>query len=268
MRDPHVVELRYRLVLSGDDEFRDPPPVERERDAFSMRLADDLLTVTMKEHHPTIESARARVEPFVQSWEISAALQYRRRQVSFEYKDADVIDRDPPLPGEPQVFEESEPLILSVIVSGSDRMTHRAYPSPPDAFKASSDVQLMWTRFDQYLEGREPLPSMAFFCLTVVEASLGLCTKGRQNRPAAATAYYIDKDILSTLGTLTSEHGDATSARKAHDLKPLTARAKHWIQEAVLVLIRRLGEHAAEPDTPKPMITMADLPSLKNGDVS
>lgn len=107
MRDPHVVELRYRLVLDGGDEFRDPPPVERERDAFSVRLADDLLTVTMKEHHPTIDSARVRVDSFLQDWVISAALQYRRRQVSFEYEDADVIDRDPPPPGEPHVITVS-----------------------------------------------------------------------------------------------------------------------------------------------------------------
>jgi len=114
LRDPHVVELRYRLVLSGDDEFRDPPPVERERDAFSVRLAGGLLTVTMKEHHSTIDSARARVDPFVQSWEISAALQSRRRQVSFEYEDADVIDRDPPPPGEPQIIDA--PILLEGVM--------------------------------------------------------------------------------------------------------------------------------------------------------
>jgi len=114
LRDPHVVELRYRLVLSGDDEFRDPPPVERERDAFSVRSAGGLLTVTMKEHHSTIDSAPARVGSLLQSWEISAALQSRRRQVSFEYEDADVIDRDPPPPGEPQIIDA--PILLEGVM--------------------------------------------------------------------------------------------------------------------------------------------------------
>jgi len=261
LRDPHVVELRYRLVLSGDDEFRDPPPVERERDAFSMRLADDLLTVTMKEHHSTVESAQARIGPFLQDWVISAALQYRRRQVSFEYEDADVIDRDPPPPGEPQVVYM--PFVSSSATAFTPTMSvvRRTYPSPPDAFTASPDVQNMWTRYDKYLEGREPLLSMAYFCLTVVEKSAG-------SRHDASTMYNINRELLNTLGELASERGDENSARKARPTKPLTSREEQWIREAVLVLIRRLGEHAAAPDSPKPMITMADLPSLKNGDVS
>lgn len=261
MRDPHVVELRYRLVLSGDDEFRDPPPVERERDAFSMRLADDLLTVTMKEHHPTIESARARVEPFVQSWEISAALQYRRRQVSFEYKDADVIDRDPTPPGGLQIINPSTMVVPATLFSPILTVLHREYPSPPDAFVSSPDVQLMWVRYEQYLNGKEPLPSMAYFCLTVVAPA-------DISRKDVSGLYNISLPILNTLSKLTSTRGDGTNARKAHNLEPLTSREEQWIREAVILLIRRLGEHAAAPDTPKQMITMADLPSLKNGDVS
>lgn len=261
MRDPHVVELRYRLVLDGGDEFRDPPPVERERDAFSVRLADDLLTVTMKEHHPTIDSARVRVDSFLQDWVISAALQYRRRQVSFEYEDADVIDRDPPPPGEPHVITVSASIQGASTVRAKITVQRSAYPSPPDAFIASPDVQLMWTRYEQYQNGNEPLPSMAYFCLTVVAPA-------DISRKDVSGLYNISLPILNTLSKLTSTRGDGTNARKAHNLEPLTSREEQWIREAVLVLIRRLGEHAAAPDSPKPKITMADLPSLKNGDVS
>ena len=210
MRDPHVVELRYRLVLSGDDEFRDPPPVERERDAFSMRLADDLLTVTMKEHHPTIDSARARVDPFVQSWEISAALQSRRRQVSFE-------------------------LSLPTLFTPRVRVLRNSYPAPPDAFVSSSDVRLMWIRYEQYLEGHEPLPAMAYHCLAIVERSI---RSFGGNRRSASRHYGIDNRILNKLGELTANYGDENSARKADPKRPLTSRGEHWIREAVLVLIR------------------------------
>ena len=39
MRHPHVAKLCYRLVMTHNkSRFADPPPVERQTDAFYMRL--------------------------------------------------------------------------------------------------------------------------------------------------------------------------------------------------------------------------------------
>ena len=65
----------------------------------------------------------------------------------------------------------------------------RKYPSPPLDLAISPDVQTMHDRYMNYLQGREPLSSMAFFCLTVLENSAG-------GRKAAARKYQIAKRVL------------------------------------------------------------------------
>jgi hypothetical protein len=72
---PHVAGLWYRLKADELVDFSNPQPVERHTNAFYLRLEETVLTVWMKEHHATENSARERVERYLRSWEISAALQ-------------------------------------------------------------------------------------------------------------------------------------------------------------------------------------------------
>src|SRR5262249_42884221 len=75
MRDPHVESLRYHLeVDEAYGRIENPPPLEHETDAYRMRLDDGVLTVEMKEHHATLDSARRRVENDLKAWELDAAL--------------------------------------------------------------------------------------------------------------------------------------------------------------------------------------------------
>jgi hypothetical protein len=113
----------------------------------------------------------------------------------------------------------------------------------------------MLLRYHGYRDGREPLLSMAYFCLTVLEANAG-------GRSAAARKYRIDKAVLHKLGELTSRRGDLATARKATAgvAAPLTGPETAWLEVAVKTLIWRLGDTG---DTTKlPSITLAELPIL------
>jgi hypothetical protein len=57
MRDPHVVALHYRLEAGPHLAFRDPPPMEKDTDPFSLRLANGQLRIEMKDHFATAEAA-------------------------------------------------------------------------------------------------------------------------------------------------------------------------------------------------------------------
>ncbi len=57
-----------------------------------------------------------------------------------------------------------------------------------------------------FLDGQEPLLSMANFCLTVLEWDAG-------GRPAAASKYNVNLEVLRKLGYLVSERGDVSTAR-------------------------------------------------------
>jgi hypothetical protein len=97
---------------------------------------------------------------------------------------------------------------------------------------------------------------MAFFCLTVVEASAG-------GRLAAAKKYGIEKNVLGKLGELTSERGDRLTARKVRrnkPMRPLTGAETAWVLSVLEAIIIRIGD--TRDITCLPKIKMSDLPYL------
>ena len=121
------------------------------------------------------------------------------------------------------------------------------------------DVATMYSRLSGYYNSREPLPSMAYFCLTVIERPF---SGNRAERRAATGAHYrIDKAVLDEIGGLSSIKGGAGSARKAGaahtELSPQESR---FLEAAIKKLIRRAAEVAQGPGRAFPTITLADLP--------
>jgi hypothetical protein len=142
-------------------------------------------------------------------------------------------------------------------------VTSNKYPDPPPAsFRLNPDCESMLQRYCGYLARHEHLPSMAYFCLTLIESNAGhrrqrVITKKRR---AAATRYGIDVDVLATIGELSSTRGDPRTARKANATQPLSGAESAWLEAAVKMLIQRIGDTRA--GTQLPLITMSHLPRL------
>jgi len=259
MRDPHVVALHYRLVTGETLAFKNAPPVERATEAFRLRLADDRLAVEMKEHYATERQATEQVEPDLRAWEIDVALREEPGFMRFIFERAEVVDRNPPPPRTDQALQVGLKEVMIFGETVSVRITRAQYPEPPGEFVISPDVETMWRRYEGYRAGKEPLAAMAYMCLTVLEASAG----GRKNkRGKAARQYSVDAEVLSTLGHLTTEVGDAQTARKVicgRKLRPHTSAEISWIEGVIKALIRRAGEWTANPNAARPRITLKEF---------
>lgn len=256
MHDPHVQSLTYQLVTDDSVSFVDTEPVEHDALIFHVHLADDTLTVTMQEHFANVETARTAVEPFLRAWELDVALQHGHREIWFEFADAEVIDRNPPPPGASQKLRMHVAEHTHVAEEVSVHLTRHHYPAPPTQFAVSPDVETLWQRYQGYVDGREPLPAMAYFCLTLLEGLAG-------NRKAIARVYGISGKILDHLGRLSSRHGDAASVRKfpkTGSFTPLKAQEQRWVETAIRAIFRQVGAHAAGASPPQ--LTLADLPPL------
>jgi hypothetical protein len=259
VRDPHVEKLRYQIEVAAPAIFSEAPPFEVNATAFCVcfeSLAREL-TVAMIEHHATEESARARVDPFLRAWEIEDAITVGRPQLSFRFERAELVDRNP----SPPEFGASKTVKVSTLATaralgGLPTVTaSRPFPKPPTGFAVSPDVETLFQRWLQYLSGGEPLPGMANFCLTVLQAYGG--------RHPAAKHFAVSRNVLDRIGTLVSHSGSPLSARKADAMaRPLTDREAAWLEAAIKALIRRAGELAAQPDGSFGKITMATLPPL------
>jgi hypothetical protein len=250
--------------------YENPPPVDYETYAFNAKLDQGLLTVEMKEHHPTEQSARARTEEWLRAWEIHTGLTYGSGYVSFEFERSDIVDRSPPGPGEGQTILGTGAISLAGLrAAAAANVTRSDYPLPPKTFKASADVVVMWDRYQLYKQGKELLLSMANFCLTVLEESTREKNGKKENdvkRRAAAHLYKVDLRILNKIGTLAAKSGSEREARKSKEAgkewKPLSQTEVNWIEEAVKLLIRRKGEYDDNPAASLSELTLDGLPKL------
>ena len=114
------------------------------------------------------------VEKYLRRWELHAALQYGGSpDVSFKYESAQV--REPPRPpaGAPQGIKLSAASASLSATGATLRTTKTSYPFPPDDFALSDDVEVLWTLYDGYRQGRDRLLPMAFTCLSRLQYSAG-----------------------------------------------------------------------------------------------
>lgn len=263
MRDPHLVSLRYRLLSPPNVSYRDPPLLDFGNEFGHFTLAAEELRWEPAEHFASKEAGRTAVEPFLRAWELELDLRGGYRDVRFEYVEGELRDRNPPGPGESQTILASAGELILTGEAAELLVTRVAYPSPPERLRVTPDVDVMAYRYRQFREGREPLTSMAQFCLTVLEvAGLRETVTQTGKRQAAGTRFNVEFAVLRKLGEL-CEQGDATQARKAkpnEPWRPLTASENRWIEECVKALIRQAGEGVTAP--PPTRVTLASLPAL------
>ena len=253
MHDPHVAKLVYDLKSKAIN-YENPPPVEKELDSFRLKLSDGMLHIDAKEHYSSIAEARRSIEPFLRAWETDAFLAHNHH-FRFEFNESEVIDRNPS-----SLNEHSLPVSISMEASSNASTSlievYSDYPQPPTYSALSPNAETLASRYRGYCEGREPLLTMAYLCLTVVEASAS-------SRKRAASKYHLHKDILGKIGELSSKRGDGASARK---YKPgqeaLSKNEKIWLETAIRRVTRQVA--IVDADETPDRLTMNDLPDLQN----
>lgn len=261
MNDPHVESLTYRVVTPQNVTYNTPPSVRGDLPAFRYTLENGVLTAELKKHHAAVETARECVEEFLRAWELDAALNADKHEFSFAFQGSNVIDRKPSPPGATLGKAAAAMDLFVMADKATVEKVKSSYPPPPCGLKPSLDTETMWHHYSRYLDDREKLTSMGFYCLSLLQWRTGSKTA----RQDVATQYCIDLDVLKTLGTLTSDVGDLVSARKLEktsQVRPHTAKEVAWVKAAVKALIRRKAEYDHDPSATLPQITMADLPQL------
>ena len=236
------------MVTADDVRFADPPAMVLTTPDFEGVLDDLRLRCSMRLHSATVPEARALVEPFLRSWEIDFGMQRSRPQFTFRLRDWEVVDRDPPAGTLPSLRLRAT---ATVSDQASAVVTYQEYPLPPTSFRAAPETEILWRRFVRYREGAEPLPPMAYFCITFLEKQYG---SGRN----LTEQLMVSRNVLDKVRELASTRGDLDIARKGDVSVPLANDERNWLEAALLLLIRRTGTVGSE----SPSITMAHLPKI------
>lgn len=254
MRDPHVTRLEYSIGTEGNVACGAPPRYAMSNAIGTFSLKDGALVVEPATHYPSATAARMVVDPFLRAWEVEADLTRYAGSIRFRYSTSDVVDRTPPPPSQGITIEVGVGELLVIGETASVSITQNSYPPAPVSFRVTPEVDIAHARWLAFRAQREPLQSMAYSILTLIEKMAG-------NRKAAASTFCIDEAILREIGRLASTKGDGATARKLCEvvsLDPMSGGESSWLEAAVRQVIHRLGEHAAGGQLAQ--VTMDQLP--------
>lgn len=257
MNEPHVKTLTYKVVPAADVDYDRAQPIEFETTEFSAVVNSVEAVFYMKLHYSSKSEARVVVEEYLRAWEMVVGLDIQPGDLIFEFKHADIVDLAPDKANS-NVLNVHSISQAQVVDNIALHVSRGELPRPSLTFKVSPDVETMYNRYKGYKEGKEGLLSMAYLCLTIIEA----ISQGRGN---AAKRYNISKKVLDRLGTLVSKKGGPDEARKMPkngSYEPLSSIEREWVEKAIKLLIKRVGEHDSEAETQLQQITLDMLPTV------
>lgn len=248
MNDPHVVSLSYKIIEADSFKFKDPPDVIIDTPDFKGRLSSGTLTLEPREHYDSEAQVRPLADDYVRGWEINAALKSGGPEFHFRFEGSEIVDRQA-APGSHSI-QLSENIHMTTTVQVEKFSA--SYPSPPENFRLTPEVEVLWNRYCRFLEGREPLLSMAYYCLSFLEGN------EKNKRENAEKSYGIDYAVLDKLGDLTANRGDHTTARKvSRSATPLSVSESSWVIASIKAIIKHLATGQAGQ-----ILRMTDLPPL------
>jgi len=249
--DFHVVWLKYKIKDSVNVSWNVPEPLIHETSLVKFTLELKELLCELKVHCSTETEAMGIVEPIIRNWELVSDLKGNVGDFRLEFIKSEIIDRNPRLPGSVFIVATSG----MAIVTGFDAvlcLTKCKYPDPPTSFSITPDVESLWMRYKGYLDGKEPLLAMAYYCFTNIKSICG-------SIEAVSIKYNIDKKVLKKLSELSSVKGDTQSARKhyGNNMVPLSDSEKEWINKVIREIILRIGD--TRPISSLKKIIMSDF---------
>ena len=250
MYDPHVVALIYQIEHGRSVDYSTAKLLDHEAAGFRIKVKDGSVRFEFKDHYATKEAAREVLEDYIREWEFVAGLRRGPNCFKLKFDRAEIVDRKPT----PGVVNISGTIRSGVpTLSARATIMLRSYPPPPSAIKITPDVQTMWDRYMGYRQGREPLASMAYFCLDVLEHPEG--------KRAAAHKYQISSKLLAKIRQLSSTRGGQEARKASGRVRDLTNQEHRFLQEAIKALIYRAAETAHNPNSDLRKISLSDISS-------
>ena len=251
MNDPHVVALIYNVRHKESVNYGHAKPLTFENDQFVVQVEDGKARFEMKEHCPTEQKAQEIVEPFIDNWQFDAGLRRDPDCFLLDFDKAEIIDRKP-TPGVIVMHAAPARWHFS-IPSAKVTVSPPTYPPPPIGIDSSHlDVKTLHDRYRVYKDGKELLPSFAYYCFTE------LLRQAQGGVAKVARRYSISQPVLKKISQLSSTKGGVESRKAIGANDPFTKEEREFLEKALPRLILRVAEyHGGQHNLPK--ITMGDL---------
>ena len=257
MNDPHVVALHYRIDHGRQFDYSKAKRRHFEVAEFLLEIEDERVRFKFKTHYATEDEARNAIDDYISAWEFDACLKCGENYFRLRFEKSEIIDRSP-TPG--VTVAHATPVQFQISLSAAEGTVGvPEYPLPPSDIALNPDVETMYTRYMGYRRGNEPLASMAYFCLTVLEHSTNREEKGEH---AAVKKYQIGKSVLKKIRVLSSRKGGQFARKGDAVANDFTSQERTFLEQAIQRIIRRAAEKAHSRDKKLPQISLSNLPPV------
>lgn len=257
MAQYRVTALYYKFRSeNAQDLFDEAAPLSGTIGSFDFRLDQGILTATPNVEFRDRQAARDAIEPLLRDWEQSAFVTPYAYRIRFDYERSDVEEVDPQ-PGAVTVFPETIVVKAGLSANATIVRSNPKYPGLDTAFVRTPVTDRLTERLRRLRDREAELPAIAYVVLDTLEHEFGGTGSRRRN---AAQALAVDEAVLDRLGALSSRADPDIGRKGGGDPTPLTPLEQRWIEEVIVRLIRRVGEHAAGA-TLAP-ISMSDFTAL------
>lgn len=251
MNDPHVATLLYRVEHGESISYKEAEPLVLDEPAFRLEVKDKQARFELHDHYATEKDAREAIEEYIRAWEFDACLENGLDSFQLKFHKAEIVDRNP-TPGVVHFHFRTSTAQVTV----TPPVKKHSYPLPPSSISINPDIQTMFDRYMNYRRRREPLPSMAYFCLDYLLRCAG-------DEKSTSGKYRISRNVIEKIRKISSTKGGPSGARKGGGVShELTNEESRFLEEAVEKMIRRAAEKAHNPDADLPNIKMSDLPPI------
>ena len=248
MNDTHIAALIYKIEHGPSVDYRKAESIDHEEAEFRVKIAKDQVRFEFKEHYATEDAARKAIEDYIRAWEFGAGLENGPSCFKLKFDHAQIEDRNP-TPGGLELH--AQPLRFDMMLSKAILTVSRScYPPPPSGVMLiTPDVQTMYDRYMGYRQGREPLTTMAYFCLTIIEDN-------------PTTIKDVSSRTRDKIRHLSSGKGGQQARKASGKDTDLTAQDRRFLEEAIKTIILQVAERARAPDRNLPKISLSDLPPV------
>ena len=217
MNDPKVVALIYTVEPVRAGRYDNAGPLRHsDEPEFDLTVEDKIARFEFKKFYRTVHEAREAIEPFIQNWVFPVAMREESDGFMLEYKEAEIVDRNPLPPG-PRLAPKQ--LRATAVYTGAFTIAELTvvspdYPPPPAGGSVDLDdpaVVKMKSKYEEYRLGATTLPDAAnFCCVTALKEKYG-------SIPEAAKQCGISKRVLGKISELSAKK----AGRKHVKLKAL-----------------------------------------------
>jgi hypothetical protein len=198
-------------------------------------------------------SARAALEPLLLSWEATIELD-RQIPIQFRFVGSRVRLAREEWEGEQPRYRVGRELGIVYEIAEVDASLHHL--PDPAPYEEPIRLRVLRDRIREYRLGRERLLALGYYASTVFTQHFG----GGRETPRHMN---VEPQVLKTLAEVSSDRSSPEHERKALNKPALTPAERQWLEVAIPLLARRMGE--LEAGQQPPLLTMDDLPPLDSG---